>query len=270
MPQTALFPQPSPLDRFKVGRTGLLVNGDALTVLRAMAPGVADIVFLDPPFNLGKEYGPEATIEHSHATEYEEYLKRVVDESIRILAPGGALFLYHLPNWALTIGAYARPRLELRHWIAVGMKNGFARGNRLYPAHYALLYMTKGPPARFSRPKVSPLECRVCGELVKDYGGYRAIIEEKGINLSDIWDDISPVRHKHLKHRHANQLPLQLTDRIVAIAGGRGRLLVDPFAGTGTTLVSAYHAKMRFVGADIVKKNVLIMKDRLEKARGAR
>ena len=38
------------------------------------------------------------------------------------------------------------------------MKNGFARGKKLYPAHYALLYFTKGMPASFQRPKILPLD----------------------------------------------------------------------------------------------------------------
>ncbi len=52
--------------------------------------------------------------------------------------------------------------LDFRHWIAISMKNGFVRGDHLYPAHYALLYYTKGKPESFNRPKVPK---PICGAL---------------------------------------------------------------------------------------------------------
>jgi site-specific DNA-methyltransferase (adenine-specific) len=65
--------------------------------------------------------------------------------------------------------------LLFRHWIAVSMKGTFPRGKKLYPAHYALLYFTKGLPATFNRDEVrQPVPaCRHCGGDVKDYGGHR-------------------------------------------------------------------------------------------------
>src|SRR5439155_1157668 len=84
-----------------------------------------------------------------------------------------------LPSWAIRIGAALQQRLQLRHWIAVSMKNGFVRGKHLYPAHYALLYFTKGQPSFFTRPRVTPAKCRHCQNVVKDYGGYWPIIEKR-------------------------------------------------------------------------------------------
>jgi site-specific DNA-methyltransferase (adenine-specific) len=147
------------------------------------------------------------------------------------------------------------------------MKNGFVRGQRLYPAHYALLYFTKGAPSAFNRPRLSPQRCRHCDGFVKDYGGYTPIIVEKGINLSDFWDDISPVRHAKNKNRGANELPPLITDRVMAIAGQPGGVLVDPFVGTGTTLVSAVTAGMTFVANDMVRSNLETCSARLRRLR---
>jgi site-specific DNA-methyltransferase (adenine-specific) len=243
---------------------------DALAFLRALRDGVADIVFLDPPFNLGKEYGPLALVEAADPDVYEVFMRAVLKESARILAPGGALFLYHMPVWATRLAAYLDERLCFRHWIAVSMKNGFARGEHLYPAHYALLYYTKGAPARFARPKLAMRRCPHCGEVLKDYGGYRSIVDEKGINLSDVWDDLSPVRHSGVKLRTPNQLPPEITDRICAIAGNPACVLVDPFAGTGTSLVSAMRIGMGFVGNDIEAANIDICETRLKEAVSSR
>jgi site-specific DNA-methyltransferase (adenine-specific) len=242
---------------------GYLAALDALAFLQSIRSDVADVVFLDPPFNLGKDYGPLASVERADPEIYDLYIRAVLKQCVRILAPGGALFLYHMPAWATRWVDYLAQQLCFRHWIAVSMKNGFVRGDRLYPAHYALLYYTKGAPARFARPKLALRRCPHCSKVLKDYGGYRQIVDEKGINLSDVWDDLSPVRHGTSKLRLLNQLPVEITDRICAIAGAPGCLLVDPFAGTGTSLVSAVSNQMHFLGNDIETRNIRICQQRL-------
>jgi site-specific DNA-methyltransferase (adenine-specific) len=261
--KTDLFLSPSSVVARAIGRKGYLTREDALTFIRSLKPAIADIVFLDPPFNLGKNYHVASSLETGKADIYQTYMEDLIRETVRILRPGGALFFYHLPYWASRFSQELHKRLRFRHWIAISMKNGFARGKYLYPAHYALLYFVKGQPARFRRPKISPRYCRHCDELVKDYGGYRHIIERKGINLSDFWDDLSPVRHKARQFRNGNQLPIILTDRVVAIACRRGGMLVDPFAGTGTSLISAKKYGMLFVGNDLSRQSIRICHQRL-------
>lgn len=239
---------------------------DSHEMFSAIQDEVADVVFLDPPFNLRKDYGRAPVPEKLPPEQYEEYLSEVLSQCVRLMKPGAALFLYHLPYWGARFFRVLSDHLDFRHWIAVSMKNGFVRGRNLYPAHYALLYFTKGEPRTFHRPKIAPQMCWRCARQLKDYGGYQQIIEAKGINLSDIWDDLSPVRHKSKKHRAANQLPLAFTERVVQIAGRRSGLLLDPFVGTGTSLVSAIRAGMNFIGNDLVPHNLQICKQRLREA----
>jgi site-specific DNA-methyltransferase (adenine-specific) len=252
------------------GRQGKLTRLDALDFMFALRDRVADVIFVDPPFGIGKDYGIRSRIETADAESYELYMGDVLAEAIRVLKPGGSLFLYHVPTWALRLGSKVQVDLDMRHWIAIAMKNGFVRGKRLYPAHYALLYFTKGEPARFERPKIHPQTCRHCGQYIRDYGGYRKFIEARGVNLSDFWDDLSPVRHRGKKHRAANQLPVLLTDRVLGIAGRRHGLLVDPFVGSGTSLVSAVRAGMHFVANDLAAANLAICRSRVTEARLAR
>lgn len=240
---------------------------DALDFMVVLRDQVADVIFVDPPFNLGKDYGIRSELETTDADTYEQYMSELLSEATRVLKPGGALFLYHVPSWAMKLGAPLQGNLDLRHWIAISMKNGFVRGRRLYPAHYALLYFTKGDPGVFNRPKLDPKRCRHCGEYIRDYGGYRKFIDAKGVNLSDFWDDLSPVRHAHMKHRAANQLPTILTDRALKIAGRRHGLLIDPFAGSGTSLVSALKVNMHFLANDLSKANIRICQERIAETR---
>jgi site-specific DNA-methyltransferase (adenine-specific) len=247
-----------------VGEAGSVYCTDALTFLKALPSGIASVVFVDPPFNLQKRYGrtgPNGDSTKSGAYFY--FMSQILTEASRVLKPGGSLFLYHLPKWAMVLGGRLGLKLDFRHWIAVSMKNGFINGNRLYPAHYALLFFTKGKPTAFRRPKVPIQLCRHCDKPVKDYGGYTKFMR-KGINVSDIWDEFSPVRHKKRKHRKANELPIGLLRRVVAMSGRRKALLVDPFVGTGTSLVAAVEAGMTFVGSDREKSACKIAVKRVQ------
>jgi site-specific DNA-methyltransferase (adenine-specific) len=220
---------------------------------------------LDPPFNLGKNYcGRRPQLDAMPDEKYRRWLIEVLAEAIRILRPGGTLYLYHLPIWALRFGAFLDGHLNFKHWIAISMKNGFIRGRKLYPAHYALLMFAKGEPTCFSRPKLKPARCRHCRGYVKDYGGYLHIIETKGINLSDFWDDLSPVRHASRKYRRANELPALIFERVIAISGSVGALYVDPFAGTGSGVLAAARNAMRFEACDLIRSNCKIICQRLD------
>lgn len=238
---------PGPVHCFPDGE---IVQCDALDLLNAIQDETADVLFLDPPFNLGKKYGAKGRNADLMAeSEYLAFIQQLLERAVDVLKPGGALFLYHLPRWAFQFANTLHERLLFRHWIAISMKNGFVRGQSLYPAHYALLYFTKGIPASFSRPKIAPSRCRHCGEYIKDYGGYKHHVQD-GINISDIWDDLSPVRHQKYKTRKANELPMELPRRVLTISGVRDGVFVDPFAGTGTTLLAAREKQMLFVAGD--------------------
>lgn len=232
-------------------RDGLIFSVDAKEFMSTVREGSADVVFLDPPFNLGKRYGSSPRSgDRLDDEEYLELVATVVQESVRVLRPGGSLYVYHLPAWAIRIGGMLEGVLDFCHWIAVSMKGSYPYDGRLYPAHYALLHYSKGVPRVFRRPKIPPATCRHCGKLVKDYGGYLEYVSSEGLNLSDVWDDLSPVRHRRNKNRPGNELPLELLRRVVKISGERDGLLVDPFAGAGTSLVAAREIGMEFIACD--------------------
>ncbi len=244
---------------------GDIVCGDALEFLESLKEESADIIFLDPPFNLGKRYGKNgAKADLIADDEYLRYLSRVLERSAAVLKKGGALYLYHIPRWAFRLANVLEQNLTFRHWIAISMKNGFVRGKNLYPAHYSLLYFTKGEPKNFQRPKLPVPRCRHCKEYVKDYGGYKDFVK-KGINLSDFWEDLSPVRHKKFKHRGPNELPIDIPKRVVTVSGRQRGVLVDPFAGSGSSLVAAVERGMLFVACDSQQSYCRIMSNRIRR-----
>lgn len=247
---------------------GKIFCGDALEFLQSIPPSIADVLFLDPPFNLGKKYSQDIpSLDQRPEHEYFNWIKEILTESVRVLAHGGTLYLYHIPRWAIRLGNFLDSRLDFRHWIAISMKSSFVRGMRLYPAHYALLMFTKGKPNKLNRPKLKPRKCRHCGQYIKDYGGYTSIIEKKGLNLTDFWDDISPVRHHNKKHRSANELPSIIFKRVIEISGSSNGTYIDPFAGSGSGVIEAAGAGMHFLCSDLIADNCSVIESRLENLR---
>ncbi|MEC4817653.1 MAG: site-specific DNA-methyltransferase [Scytonema sp. PMC 1069.18] len=257
---------------------GILYQGDCLLFLNALPDNCVDIVFADPPFNLGKDYG-KGVNDQMQSAEYLLWSKQWLGESIRVLKPGGSLFVFNLPKWCIEYGAYLNQKgMLFRHWIACRMPKAFPRGKKMSPAHYGLLYYTKGEPAVFNKVYTPIQVCRHCGGEIRDYGGHRKKLNPKGINLMDIWDtpedvwedasdnfneenlwteleemwaDIPPVRHHQYKTRGANELAPIMLERIIAMASNPGQVVIDPFGGSGTTFYAAEKLHRYWLGTEI-------------------
>lgn len=232
---------------------GALFNEDCLAVLPVIRDSIVDTVFADPPFNLGKSYGP-AVDDKREENGYLKWCYSWLDECVRILKPGGALFLYNLPRWNIPIGNFLLDRkLHFRDWIAVSIKLGLPIPGRLYPAHYSLLYFSKGKPKTFNNIRTPIRTCRHCGKELRDYGGHRDAMNPNGVNLTDVWDDIPPVRHKKFKSekRKANQLSTKLVSRVVSMSTKTGGIVLDPFGGSGTTFDVCERLGRHWIGMEI-------------------
>lgn len=239
---------------------GALWNEDCLDFLSRVESESVDTVFADPPFNLGKIYGSHVSDRMSEG-EYVEWGKKWISECVRTLKPGGSFFLYNLPKWNVLFGAHLTALgLDFRHWIAISIKFGLPIPGRLYPAHYSLLYYSKGKPKTFGKIR-TPIEvCRHCGGEIKDYGGHRGAMNPKGVNLADVWTDIPPVRHWKFKSkkRGANQLSTKLLARVVHLSTVPGDLVLDPFGGSGTTFDVCEHLDRYWIGSELGACDVII------------
>lgn len=225
-----------------------------MDLLPRLAEGVVDTVFADPPFNLGKEYGAR-TNDRLAEDAYLDWCRTWLAECVRVLKPGGALFLYNLPKWNVELGAFLgrQEGMEFRHWIAVEMSACLPIRGRLHPSHYSLLYYTKGRPKTFRRIRTPIAICRHCGGDIKDYGGHRKALNPKGITLKDVWTDVPPVRHAKFKSgdRKANALSTKLLDRVVEMSTEPGDLVLDPFGGSGTTFAVCEARDRRWIGSEL-------------------
>jgi len=171
---------------------------------------------------------------------------------VRTLKPGGAFYLFNIPKWNIQLGPFLNTAgMTFRHWITIDIKYGLPIPGRLYPSHYSLLYYTKGKPRSFTRPRVPIPVCRHCGGDIKDYGGHRNKLHPDGLNLTDVWNDIPPVRHQGTKRRGANELSIKLLRRVLEISTQPGDLVFDPFGGSGTTYAAAEGMGRAWLGCEL-------------------
>jgi site-specific DNA-methyltransferase (adenine-specific) len=245
-----------------VTELGALFAGDCLAVLPRIRDEVVDTVFADPPFNLGKKYGAKS---NDLRPDYLDWCYRWLRECMRVLKPGGSLFVYNLPKWNIPIGAFLGENgLEFRHWIAIEISACLPIPGRLHPSHYSLLYYSKGKPKTFRRIRTPIAVCRHCGKELKDYGGHRDAMNPNGVNLKDVWTDIPPVRHRKFKSdaRKANALSTKILDRVVELSTTPGDLVLDPFGGSGTTFSVCENRGRHWLGIELDFADVIV--DRLE------
>lgn len=257
------FKPHSKAEEFYASSCGALFSGDCLGILPDIRDSVVDTVFADPPFNLGKEYGKNCDDDLPEA-EYVGWCKTWLDECIRVLKPGGSLFLYNLPKWNILLGAHLAERhLHFRHWIAVEISACLPIPGRLHPSHYSLLYFSKGKPNTFRRIRTPIATCRHCGSEVKDYGGHRDAMNPKGVTLKDVWTDVPPVRHWKFKSkdRKANALSTKILDRVIEMSTTPGDLVLDPFGGSGTTFAVCERKHRHWLGVELDYCNEIV--DRL-------
>ncbi|TRY31041.1 site-specific DNA-methyltransferase [Aliiglaciecola sp. M165] len=237
---------------------GELYRGDSYELLKSIESDSIDLIFADPPFNLAVIYPSE--INDSLRTEkYIHWCQEWIKESARVLKPGGSLFLWNLPKWNAALTSYLESMLTFRHWIGVDIKYSLPIQKRLYPSHYSLLYYVKGDkPKTFHPDRLTMDVCSKCYAELKDYGGYKDKMNPTGINMTDIWTDIPPVRHRKYKRREgSNELSLKLLDRIIEMASNKGDLVFDPFGGSGTTYMAAELKGRKWIGCEIGPSDVI-------------
>ncbi|MCF8077552.1 MAG: site-specific DNA-methyltransferase [Desulfotignum sp.] len=231
---------------------GKLFQGDCLDLLETIENDSVDLVFADPPFNLNKLY-PSGINDDLKADQYLSWCEKWIVECARILKPGGSFFIWNLPKWNSRIAEYLNVILTFRHWISVDIKYSLPIKGRLYPSHYSLLYYCKGEKPQTFEPDRIPMGiCPHCHGDLKDYGGYKNKMNPNGVNISDVWLDIPPVRHaKYKKRNGSNELSIKLLDRIIEMSSREGDLVFDPFGGSGTTYAVSQIKKRRWIGVEI-------------------
>jgi len=240
-----------------------VIQGDCLEVMRNILDNSVDITFADPPFNLKKRYNGYKDNKEFNA--YLDWCKQWICEMVRITKPTGSIFVHNIPKWLTYYADFLNETAYFKHWIAWDAPTA-PMGKTLQPSHYGILYYVKDSKKnKFYEIRYPHKRCRKCGYLLKDYGGKKAGLHPFGPLVSDVWTDIHRIKHNKYRDEHPCQLPIHLLERIILMSTDENDIILDPFVGTGTTVIAAKRLGRRFIGIDIDEKYVNITKDKLSR-----
>ena len=257
-----------------------IVKGDCVSLLNKHEAEWVDLVFADPPFNIGYKYH-----NYQDKKKTEDYLKFSADWMSavhRALKPTGSFYVAIGDEYAADLCVIARRQIgfNLRNWIIWHYTFGQQTKKMFAKSHTHLLYFTKQEEGfTFNADAV-----RVASARQTTYGDARA--NPKGKLPDDVWYlrpqetgpeffaadsdtwNVSRVcgTFKEREGWHGCQMPMGVLDRVIRASSNEGDLVLDPFNGSGTTCVSAALLKRKYLGIDQSEEYVAYAKKRLKHA----
>ena len=251
--------------------------GDCVEGMKKIPDGKIDLVFADPPFNIGYEYDL-----YSDNKKYDDYLKWSEDwmcEVKRILKPNGTFWLAIGDDYAAELKVLATRTLGFtcRSWVVWYYTFGVNCKKKFTRSHTHLFHFIKDKNNfTFNDEAIRVPSAR---QLV--YRDKRA--NPKGRIPDDTWilrpQDVAgsfttgedvwyfPRICGTFKERtgwHSCQMPEQLLARIIKSTSNPGEIVLDPFLGSGSTVCTAKKLDRRFVGFELSDEYLKCVKDRLK------
>ncbi len=267
-----------------------VIHGDCLNELLNVDTDSIDMVYLDPPFFTNRNHSSITRDRKKKfcfsdiwqdLSDYAEFMEVRIQQIHRVLKDTGSIFVHcdASANFIL------RPLLDdifgkkqFRSEIIWTYKRWSNSAKGLLPAHQTIFFYSKTDKYKFNRIYGEYSETTNIDQIlqlrVRDEHGVSTYAtdkegnvifggEKKGVPLSDVWD--IPFLNPKAKERtgYPTQKPVLLLERIIELTTDRGDLILDPFSGSGTTLVAAKILGRNYIGIDSSKEAVELAQSRL-------
>lgn len=232
-----------------------VINDDCLKALPSLKTKI-DLTFLDPPFNQQKDYA--SCNDDLPANEYWQTLYQACSQIFTLTSEGGAIyFMQREKNTEQVLRILRETGWEFQNLIIwKKMTSAVPSTMRYGKSFQTIAFATKGKrPRVFNRLRINP-------PLLKHHKYER----ENGMFVTDIWDDIreltsgyfagdEAIRNDNGERFHKQQSPIALLLRIILTSSKSGDMILDPFAGTGTTATVAKQLNRNSISIEIDKIN---------------
>lgn len=258
-----------------------IYTGDCLHHYQSLPNNYVDLTFLDPPYNIGYDYGDDEYKDNLTPDAYMAWCSQWMSEIYRTLKPNGSFWLAIGDEWAAELKVLARQcGFHMRSWIVWYYTFGVNSSKKFTRSHAHLFYFTKHkknftfnadqirvPSARaleYNDKRANPN-----GRLPDDTWILRPQYLPDGFPADgDVWS-IPRIcgTFKQRVEGAANQMPEQLLGRIIRACSNPGDLVVDPMCGTGTTPVVAKKLGRRYLGFDLSQNFVDRVNVRLKQSK---
>jgi len=264
---------------FSPEEEAVIIPGDCVQSLKSLPPGFAKLVITSPPYNIGKSYEKNTSLDRYLAS-----IGPALDEITRVLHPEGSL-CWQVGNYVengevfpLDIYYYGLLKsrgLKLRNRVIWHFEHGLHASKRFSGRYETLLWFTRGDAYTFNLdpvrvPSKYPGKTHFKGEKRGQPSG-----NPLGKNPSDTWKvivedwetllwDIPNVKANHPeKTIHPCQFPIELVERCVLALTNEGDWVLDPFSGVGTSLLAALKNRRRALGCEKEEEYIEVAKRRI-------
>lgn len=230
-----------------------LICGDAVQEMSRFSANSVDLIVADPPYNLGKDYGNNRDLKAWD--QYESFTRQWLRESSRVIKRTGSIYVFMGVRFIsrLFLIMEEECHLQFNGWITWHYTQGMGRKSGFSPRHEDILFFTKSPKFTFNLDDV---------RVPQKY--YRARNNMTGANPGDVW----AFSHVHYcsaeRQNHPTQKPEALIERIVRASSCPGDMVLDPFAGSGTTCRVADVLERKWIGIDINPEYIAMSRARMD------
>ena len=243
-----------------------LYQGDCVAVMDTLAAkhpnGCFDLIFADPPYFLsnggitchgGKmvKVDKGAWDKTRGAEENHNFNREWLRRCQALLKPNGTLFVSGTHHVIFSVG-FAMQQLGMK------VLNQITWQKPNPPPNLACRYFTHSTETVLWAGKNAK------SRHVFNYADMRRT--NGGKQMKDVWKFAAPRREEKRSGRHPTQKPLILLERIILAASNPGDLVMDPFLGSGTTVIAAALLKRRCVGIESDAKHVDLAASRIREA----
>ena len=250
---------------------GTLYNSNCLEIMSKLSSDSIDMVFADPPYNVGKDYG-ETYDDSLPESEYFNWVENWIKEGFRLLKDTGSFYFLINSKTAFKVAPildkYGR-QINAIIWIK---KAAPIQGERNLAKNYRILLFY----VKTSNYKFYPDIIRVPHRF-EPYRKYTPEIRNpEGRRLDDTWEDITELVSGYLIQpevvRHSGskqpvlpqQCPEEIVRRAISLSTDKSDIVLDPFMGMGTTAVVAEKNNRKWIGMEINPKFCKLIEKRLE------
>ena len=238
------------MEQFEKGEHRIY-HGDVLEVLEKAVPDESvDLLFLDPPYNIGKKFNGKRYSQKPDA--YLEWCYQWLDLCVAKLAPTGTLYAMTSTQFMPYIDLFLRERLEIRSRIVWFYDSSGVQARTLFGSRYEpILHCVKDKSQYTFNAEDILVEARTGAkrkliDYRKDPPQPYATQKVPG----NVWE-ISRVRFQMPEYeRHPTQKPIRLLERIIKASSHPGDVVLDPFSGSFTTSFVAQQLGRRSIGIE--------------------
>ena len=255
--------------RKELTRNDEVICGDALEILKGLPERTFDLLFADPPYNLTKEFGG-AKFSRRSSDEYKAWLDSWLRLCVPLLKETASVYICGDWRSSAAIERAGSKYFTLRNRITWEREKGRGAKANWKNSAEDIWFFTVSDGYTFNLDAVKQRR-RVVAPY-RENGRPKDWSETSDGNFRDthpsnIWTDISvPFWSMPENTEHPTQKPEKLLAKIILASTNAGDLILDPFAGVGTTAVVAKKLGRRFVAIESDENYCLLALKRLEMA----